>query len=63
MTKTRHFLKVKIFSSQYPSTLEELVNDFLRSINPGDLNDIKYSTSDKWSECMVIYHASEEEEA
>lgn len=62
MTKTRHFLKVKIFSSQYPETLEELVNDFLRNINPGDLNDIKYSTADKWSDCMVIYHASEEEE-
>ena len=50
-------MKVKIFSSQSVSDLEAQINLFLESFSK--IIDIKYSTSDQWSEALVIYDESE----
>lgn len=50
-------MKVKIFASNAISDLESAINDFLQD-DTNDfaiLRDIKYSSSDSFSEAMIIY--------
>lgn len=48
-------MKVKIFARKSTDEVEELVNEFLETIT--EVIDIKFSTSDEWSEVLIIYKA------
>lgn len=48
-------MKIRIFARKSTDELEKLVNEFLETIS--EVIDIKYSTSDDWSEVLVIYKA------
>ena len=47
-------MKIKLFSGKYPETLENNVNDFIKSADI-DVVDIKFSSSDQFTDIMVIY--------
>ena len=47
-------MKVKLFSNGNVIELEAMVNEYLKTVSPVDFVDIKYSSSDQYSEVMVI---------
>ena len=47
-------MKVKIFTSSCACDLEKEINEYLKDVSPVDFVDIKYSSSDMYSEAMVI---------
>lgn len=48
-------MKIKIFAMKDVRELEKEVNEFLETIT--EVIDIKYSTSDDWSEVLIMYKA------
>lgn len=51
-------MKVKIFASQSVGDLETNINNFLQDANSdlAQLVDIKYSSSENFSEALLIYY-------
>lgn len=47
-------MKIKLFSGKYSETLENNVNDFINSTDI-DVVDIKFSSSDNYTDIMVIF--------
>ena len=47
-------MKVKIFSSRDTQVLEDSVNMYLEKVSNTNFVDIKYSSSDEFSEVIVI---------
>lgn len=47
-------MKIKLFSGKYPETLENNVNDFIKTSDI-DVVDIKFSSTDSYTDIMVIY--------
>lgn len=50
-------MKVKLFAQRGIEDLETAVNKFLETLLPEQIIDIKYSSSDDFSEVMIVYKA------
>lgn len=50
-------MKVKLFAERDTIKLETAVNDFLETLIPDQIIDIKFSSSDDFSEVMIVYKA------
>lgn len=48
-------MRVKLFSHRSVQELENEINAFLQTLQESSVIDIKYSSSNEWSEAMIIY--------
>ena len=49
-------MKIKLFANKSVTALEDNVNEFLNTLEPEQIIDIKYSTNTEYSEIMVRYN-------
>ena len=48
-------MRIKLFATNNAETLENKVNEFLKTLNVEQIVDIKYSSSDNYCEVVIVY--------